>query len=258
MSDVALKTEECYKIHVEDFTIFARKMFMTTKIDDTTGEVIPCTVLEIEPNVVVGVRNAENSLVLKMSGIHDKGGSDKSIINRIGKPSFGMFKSVGVAPMRALTEVFVNLKEDSNKDSFVVGQKIFADIFQGVSFVDVASTSKGKGFQGVMKLHGMAGGPASHGSSRFHRGRGSVGARSTPGRTFPHTKMASRMGGDKLVVENLRVLDILSSDDLGIDCKVPGTKWIIVRGSVAGSTSSIVKIRSSRKMAHVDEIKSGQ
>lgn len=221
--------------------LIARKKFMTTRFDSETGKATACTVLEIEPNVVVGIKEFEGRKFAQIGSIKDKGGSEKSIINRIGKPMFGVFKKANVDNMRVVHEFEVT------QDDLVAGSIIDASVFEGVKSIDVTGKSKGKGFQGVVKKYGMAGGPASHGSSRFHRGRGSLGQRSTPGRCFKLLKMAGRMGGYSTTVQNLDVMGIITPEELGVTAKVEGSKWLLVKGAVPGCPSSIVKIRSAIK-----------
>jgi large subunit ribosomal protein L3 len=114
-----------------------------------------------------------------------------------------------------------------------VGQKIDATLFENVGYVDIEGMTKGKGFQGVIKLHKMAGGPAAHGSG-FHRHMGSTGMRTTPGRCFPGGKRPSRMGGDRQTVQNLRVVAIKGN-------------FLLVEGAVPGARSGTVFIRESEK-----------
>lgn len=244
MSAVNLGTKESYKHILEDIVLFGRKMFMTTEFDKETGDMIPCTILEIEPNVVTGISKQEEESIVKISAIKDKGGSEKSVINRLSKPAFGFFKKLNLSPMKESSE----FRTSSIHEECAVGDAIHADIFADCAYLDISGTSKGKGYQGVMKKHGFSGGPSSHGSTRFHRGRGSIGTgRSTPGRVFKNTKMASRMGGEKVLVENVRLIKVLKNEDLNIEPKVPGTMWVAVRGSVPGANSSLLKLRVAKK-----------
>jgi large subunit ribosomal protein L3 len=142
----------------------------------------------------------------------------------------GHFAKAQAEPCRAVRESRVD-----NVDSFQVGQKIDASLFSETQYVDVEGVSKGKGFQGVIKLHKMAGGPGAHGSG-FHRHMGSTGMRSTPGRCFPNGKRASRMGGDRTTVQNLRVVAIKGN-------------LLLVEGAVPGAPSGIVYISESKKLA---------
>ena len=120
-----------------------------------------------------------------------------------------------------------------NVEEYQVGQQIDVGLFANVKFVDIEGVSKGKGFQGVIKLHGFAGGPAAHGSG-FHRHAGSTGMRSTPGRCFPNGKRASRMGGDRQTVQNLRVVAVKGN-------------LLLVEGAVPGARSGIVYISQAKK-----------
>ena len=130
-------------------------------------------------------------------------------------------------------EVVIRESRIDDVDQYQVGQKLDASIFADAKFVDVEGVSKGKGYQGVMKLFNMAGGPGAHGSG-FHRHMGSTGMRSTPGRCFPNGKRASRMGGDRQTVQNLRVVAVKGN-------------ILLVEGAVPGSRSGVVYIRKAKK-----------
>lgn len=226
----------------KDAVVIAKKVFMTSVFDKISGCVIPCTVLEIEQNVVISVCDDVNGKKrVQIASILDKGGNEKSIINRIGKPLYCKYKNIDISPMRKIVEFttdFQNIK---------VGDILSPDIFSDIKYVDVSSTTKGKGFQGPMKLHGMSGGPASHGSSLFHRKLGSVGQRSTPGRCFKLGKRASRMGGNVQTMLNLLIVAVYNATELGLANSDVNKKWILVKGGVPGSVNSIVKIRAAVK-----------
>ena len=116
---------------------------------------------------------------------------------------------------------------------YEVGKTVGLNVFEGVSYVDIQGVSKGKGFQGVIKLHGFAGGPGAHGSG-FHRHAGSTGQRTTPGRCYPNGKRASRMGGDVKTVQNMRVVEIREN-------------LLLVEGSVPGCRGAILSITKAKK-----------
>ncbi|RKP39095.1 translation protein, partial [Dimargaris cristalligena] len=148
---------------------------------------------------------------------------------RVTRPLLGHFASAGVTPKAKLFEFSV-----SSDALLPVGTTLTASHFVPGQFVDVTGTSRGKGFQGVMKRWGFKGGPASHGSSLFHRGGGSTGQRSAPGKVFKGKKMAGNMGGERKTVQNLRVMKI----DRDLNC-------IWVAGSVPGPDKGYLRIRDS-------------
>ena len=147
---------------------------------------------------------------------------------RMTKPLKGHYAKAKVEPCRIIRESRLD-----EVDNYEVGQKLDVSIFADAKFVDIEGMSKGKGYQGVMKLHNMRGGPAAHGSG-FHRHMGSTGMRSTPGRCFPGGKRASRMGGDRKTIENLRVIAVKGN-------------MFLVKGAVPGARSGIVYIQKAKK-----------
>ncbi|HEV7736179.1 MAG TPA: 50S ribosomal protein L3 [Chlamydiales bacterium] len=196
------------------------------QIFDQDGKLVVCTVILAEPNTVLEIKRKEthgyNSV--QLSGIPMTAAQAK----RAKKPIKGRFEKANVQPGNVIRESRIE-----EVDQYQVGQQIDASIFADVKFVDVEGVSKGKGYQGVMKLHGFAGGPAAHGSG-FHRHAGSTGMRSTPGRCFPGGPRASRMGGDKKTVQSLRVVAIKGN-------------VLLIAGAVPGARSGIVYIRKSIK-----------
>jgi large subunit ribosomal protein L3 len=196
------------------------------QVFDQDGKLVVCTVIQAEPNTVVQIKRKEthgyNSV--QLGGVN----MTPAQAERVSKPLKGHFAKANVEPSRVLRESRID-----DVDQFQIGQKIDATIFSDVKFVDVEGVSKGKGFQGVIKLHRMSGGPAAHGSG-FHRHMGSTGMRSTPGRCFPGGKRASRMGGDQKTVQNLRVVAIKGD-------------YLLVEGAVPGARSGVVYIRKSKK-----------
>ena len=206
-------------------TLIGQKKGMA-QVFDKDGKLVVCTVIQAEPNTVLQIKRKEthgyNSV--QLGGVKTTAAQAK----RVSKPLKGHFAKANVEPTRVLRESRID-----DVDQFVVGQQIDANIFSDAKFVDIEGVSKGKGFQGVIKLHRMSGGPAAHGSG-FHRHMGSTGMRSTPGRCFPGGKRASRMGGDRKTVQNLRVVAI--KGDL-----------LLVEGAIPGARSGIVYIRKSKK-----------
>jgi len=196
------------------------------QVFDEDGKRVVCTVILAEPNTVLQIKRKEtdgyNSV--QLCGI----AKSKSQVARTKKPEKGHYAKHKVEPHRVIRESRID-----EIDNYEVGQKLDASIFADVKFVDIEGKSKGKGYQGVIKLHNMAGGPAAHGSG-FHRHMGSTGMRSTPGRSFPGGKRASRMGGDRTTVQNLRIVAIKGN-------------LLLVEGAVPGSRSGIVYIRKAKK-----------
>ena len=200
--------------------IIGKKIGMTS-IYDANGKNIPCTVIEAGPCVITQVKTPEtdgyNALQL---GFEDQKES------RVNKPSMGHFKKAGSAPKKKLVE-FRNFEVE-----YKLGDAITVDIFAEGEFVDVAGTSKGKGFQGVVKRHNFRGvGDATHGQHNRLRAPGSIGAASYPARVFKGMRMAGRMGGDQVTVANLQVLKVIKDKNL-----------LVVKGSVPGPKNSLLTI----------------
>ncbi|MDR1785627.1 MAG: 50S ribosomal protein L3 [Spirochaetaceae bacterium] len=202
--------------------LIARKEGMT-QVFDEAGNVTPVTVIRVDPNVVVACKTKEkfgyNAVVL---------GLDDMKPQKVTKPYGGQFPEA-VKPKKVL-------REFRDFDAPVAaGDEVGLEIFDGVRFLDVTAVSKGKGFQGVMKRWGFHGGRASHGS-KFHREPGSTGQCTTPGHSFKKTKMPGRMGGERVTVQNLRIVRI-----------DPELKVILVRGAVPGIRNCTLIVRSAVK-----------
>lgn len=202
--------------------LMGKKCGMVQRFNDE-GNIVACTLIEVEPNVITQIKTEEKdgyqALQLGSGAIKAK---------NVRKPQAGHFTKAGVKPVRHLQETRVEKAE-----GYTVGQTIGVDALENDVFVDVQSVSKGKGYQGAMKLHGFGGGPAAHGSG-FHRHQGSIGMRSTPGRCLPGGKRASRMGGDVKTVQNMRVVTIDKERNfLLLEGSVPGAKGALVTISPA-------------------------
>jgi large subunit ribosomal protein L3 len=200
--------------------LIGKKIGMTSLFDDN-GKNIPCTVIEVGPCVVTQVRTEEvdgyNALQL---GFDDK--ADK----RASNASKGHFKKAGTTAKKKVVE-FKGFEEEHK-----LGDTLTVDLFEEGEFVDVSAISKGKGFQGVVKRHGFAGvGQATHGQHNRLRAPGSIGAASYPARVFKGMRMAGRMGGDKVKVQNLRVLKVVSDKNL-----------LVVKGCVPGHKNAYITI----------------
>lgn len=199
-----------------------------TRVFDETGNLIVCTVIAAEPNIIIQVKSMERDgyQAVQLGAIKVPENKKKNIT----KPLVGHFARAKVEPRRHLLESRIE-----NADEYQLGQEIGVDYFSDTEFVDVCGTSKGKGFQGVIKRHNFAGGPGSHGSG-FHRAAGSTGMRSTPGRSLPGVKKAGQMGSQKVTTENLRVVSIDSEKQI-----------ILVKGAVPGAKNSLLYVRKSVK-----------
>lgn len=191
------------------------------------GKALACTVIHIEPNVVAQVKVASTDGYDAVQLGCEVVPEEKK--RRLSKAMQGKFSKAGTACFRYLHECRI-------VGEFQVGQELRVDSFAQGDFVDVSGRSKGKGYQGVMVRHGFSGGPAAHGSG-FHRHAGSCGVgRSTPGRTFLGTKMAGRMGGERVMTERLQVFRVDLEQNL-----------ILVGGAIPGSREGRVFVRKSVK-----------
>lgn len=198
-----------------------------TQVFAEDGERVPVTVIQTGPNVVVGKRTEDrdgySALIL---GFSEK---PARLANR---PEMGQFKAAGTKPMRYVEEMRLPAEE---VDKFEVGAELGAgDVFEAGSPLDIAGTSRGKGFQGVIKRHGMRGGKASHGVHEYYRHGGSIGCRLTPGRVVKGKRMSGQMGNEKVTVQNLQLVDILTDDNC-----------ILVRGSVPGAPGTVLTIKKA-------------
>ena len=204
--------------------LIGKKIGMT-QIFNEEGKVIPVTVIEAGPCVVSQVKTEEtdgyNSIQLGFGAIKE---------SKVNKPERGHFTKANIAPARYLREFRVDSIEDVK-----VGDELKADIFMAGDKIDIQGTSKGKGFQGVIKRHGQHRGPMGHGSM-YHRRPGSMGSTSTPGRVFKGKKLPGHMGAETVTIQNLEVIKV------DLDKNI-----ILVKGSVPGVNGAILKIRQSVK-----------
>ena len=207
--------------------LLGRKLGMT-QVWDEDGKVVPLTVVQVGKNVVTQVRTEEND---GYSAVQI--GFEDIDPRRVTKPLLGHFEKAGVTPKRHLAEFRTAAAAD-----FAVGSELAADTFEVGQKVDVSGNTKGKGFAGVMKRHGFAGGPASHGAHKIHRKPGSIGACATPGRIFRGQRMAGRMGGDKRTVQNLIVQGVDTERGL-----------LLIKGAIPGPRKAIVMVRTAVKGA---------
>lgn len=204
--------------------IIGKKIGMT-QIFDANGKVVPVTVVEAGPCVVVQKKTTEKdgyeAIQVGFGDIREK------LVN---KPRKGHFAKANVALKRTLKEF--RLEDISN---YEIGQEIKVDIFEAGDKVDVSGVSKGKGFQGTIKRWNASRGPMSHGS-KFHRAVGSMGASSDPSRTFKNKRMPGHMGAEKTTVLNLEVVKIMPEKNL-----------ILIKGGIPGPNKATVVIRNAVK-----------
>ncbi|MDY0089809.1 MAG: 50S ribosomal protein L3 [Flavobacteriaceae bacterium] len=201
--------------------LIGKKIGMTS-IFDENGKNIPCTVIEAGPCVVTQVRTKEvDGYEAFQLGFDDK--SEKRAI----KAELGHFKKAGTSVKKKVVE-FKDFETDLK-----LGDLVTVELFDEGEFVDVQGVSKGKGFQGVVKRHGFGGvGQSTHGQHNRLRAPGSVGASSYPSRVFKGMRMAGRMGGENVTIQNLRVLKVVADKNL-----------LIVKGCVPGHKNSYVIIQ---------------
>ncbi|CDR33053.1 50S ribosomal protein L3 [Criblamydia sequanensis] len=212
--------------------LMGRKRGMVQLFDDA-GNAVPCTAIELSKNVVTQIKTEEtDGYVAVQLGFEEVIAKDsRTKEKRTKKPQRGHFLKSGVQPVKNLSESRLEKVEDIQ-----LGQEFGVEVFNEIKHVDVTGISKGKGFQGVMKLHNYSGGPASHGASQFHRSRGSQGMRSTPGRCLPGIPQASHMGDRKVTVQNLRVVEVLPEDNV-----------LLVEGAIPGPVNGLVYITAAEK-----------
>jgi large subunit ribosomal protein L3 len=199
-----------------------------TQIYSEDGTCVPVTVIDLQPAVITQLKQADRDGYLAVQvGLLPKKQQ------RCDKSEKGHFKKSGNPGYSFVTEFRVNTIEGLKE-----GAMLALDSFKVGDVVDVSATSKGKGFQGVMKRYNFSGGAKSHGASVSHRAPGSIGNRADPGRVFPGKKMAGHMGSERVTVQNLRVLGVDTENGL-----------LLVKGSVPGPKQGIVRIQFAAKVA---------
>jgi large subunit ribosomal protein L3 len=204
--------------------ILGRKVGMT-QIYVEDGTAIPVTVIKAGPCLVVQrkTKDTDGYEAVQIGLVEEKPA-------KVNQPLGGHFKKAGVAPVREVQEFRLADGEDVNP-----GDEVRASIFEEKQWVDIVGTSKGKGFQGVMKRHNFAGGRASHGSM-FHRAPGSIGSSAYPSRVFKGMRGTGRMGGERVTVKNLQIVKIDADQNL-----------IYVRGAVPGPKTAYLSIRRAKR-----------
>ena len=205
--------------------IVATKVGMTQLWDDD-NQVVPVTMLQVEPCRVVQVKTDERDGYTAVQVTFGQRDADK-----LTKPEAGHFTKAGVDPGQRLVELRLD-----DVSEIEVGQEFAADLLEAGEKVDVTAVSKGKGFAGVMKRHNFSGQKASHGAHRVHRAPGAIGACATPSRVFKGTRMAGRMGAEKVTTLNLTVVEADAEREL-----------LLIRGSVPGPKGGVVVVRDAVK-----------
>ena len=204
--------------------IIGKKVGMT-QIFDEKGNVIPVTAIETEGNIVAQIKTIETdgyqSIQLGYGDVKDK---------HINKPEAGHFAKAKLPNKKHLREFRLDSVEN-----YKVGDEVKVDIFEAGEKVDIQGTSKGKGFQGVIKRHGQHRGPMGHGSM-YHRRPGSMGATSTPGRVFKGKKLPGHMGKVTVTIQNLEIVKVDTDKNV-----------LLVKGSVPGPKGAILKVKSTVK-----------
>ncbi|WP_297190454.1 50S ribosomal protein L3 [uncultured Corynebacterium sp.] len=205
--------------------ILGTKLGMT-QVFDEENRVVPVTVVEAGPCVVTQIRTVEtdgyNAIQIAYGEIDPR---------KAKKPQVGHAKKAGATPRRHVAEIRMD-----DVSGYELGQDVTVDIFEGVNLVDVTGTTKGKGYAGAMKRHGFAGQGAAHGNQAAHRRVGGIGACATPGRVFKGTRMAGRMGQDRVTTQNLKVQRIDAEANL-----------ILIKGAIPGNRGGLVTVKTAVK-----------
>ena len=205
--------------------LLGKKLGMT-QIFDENNHVVPVTVVEAGPCVITQIRTQETDGYTAIQIAY--GDIDP---RKVKKPQAGHFNKAGVTPRRHVAEIRMD-----DVSGYELGQEITANIFDGITFVDVTGITKGKGFAGGMKRHGFAGQGAGHGNQASHRRVGGIGAWATPGRVFKGKRMAGRMGQDRVTTQNLKIQKIDADANL-----------ILIKGAIPGNRGGIVTVKTAVK-----------
>lgn len=204
--------------------ILGTKVGMTQYFTEN-GELIPVTVVQAQPNVVLQVKTNETDGYESIQlGFQDK----REVLAT--KPHKGHVAKANATPKRFIREI-----RNVELGEYQVGQEITVETFAAGDIVDVTGTSKGKGFQGAIKRHGQGRGPMSHGS-RYHRRPGAMAMAATPSRVLKGKKLPGQMGGQRITIQNLEIVAVKPEDHL-----------ILIKGNVPGSKKSLVEIKSAIK-----------
>ena len=209
--------------------LIGKKVGMT-QVFTTEGNFVPVTVVDVSSCTVVGKRTPEkdkySALTLGFGEVKEKS---------LTRPLLGMFKKNGATPRRHVKEFRVSAEEAA---ALNVGEAVRADLFEKGQLVDVTGTTKGRGFQGVMKRWNFAGFRESHGTHEYRRHPGAIGQRKTPGRVYPNKKLPGHYGVETVTTQNLTVVDVDAEKGL-----------LLIKGALPGHSDSIVYIRPAVKVA---------
>lgn len=211
----------------ENFQMLGKKVGMT-QLFKPDGTVIPVTAIQVGPNVVLQKKTVESDGYAAVQL-----GFDDKKKQRVLKPEAGHSAKAKTEAKRFVREVRLGAEDLGN---YEVGQVLTADLLQVGDHIDVTGVSIGKGFQGVMKRHGFAGFPATHGTHEFFRHGGSIGNRSKPGKVFKNKRMAGHMGAEKVTIQNLVVEAVQADKNI-----------VLVRGAVPGAKNGYLTLKASVK-----------
>lgn len=204
--------------------LYGKKLGMT-QYQNEDGIVVPVTVIEAYPMVVVSKKTIDkegyNAIVVGFADVKE---------NKLNKPQRGVFAKAGVAAKKYVREIKIE-----NPDEYEIGSTITLDVLQAGDHVDVHGVSKGKGFAGVIKRHGLHRGPTTHGSN-YHRRPGSMSAGTNPGRVFKNKKLAGHMGAVNRTALNLEIIKVDTEKNA-----------VLVKGSVPGAKNTVVNLTKSVK-----------
>lgn len=207
--------------------VLGEKLGMT-QVWDENSKVVPVTVVKAGPCVVTQIRTPEND---GYDAVQIAFGAAN--LRKVTKPMQGHFDKAGVTPRRNIAEL-----RTADAGEYTLGQEIGPDVFEAGQRVDVVGTTKGRGFAGVMKRHGFHGLRGSHGVHKKHRSPGAIGGAATPGRVFKGQRLPGRMGGNRVVAQNLTVHAVDTEKGL-----------LLVKGAVPGPNGSVVLVKTAAKGA---------
>jgi large subunit ribosomal protein L3 len=209
--------------------LMGKKVGMTQVFSDD-GNLVPVTVIDVSSCIVVGKRTPEkdkySAVVLGFGSVKEK---------NLTKPQAASFKKAGAQPRRHLKEFRVSAEEAA---AFNVGDEVKADLFAKGQLVDVTGTTKGRGFQGVMKRWSFAGFAQTHGTHEYRRHPGAIGQRKTPGRVYPNKKLPGHYGVDQVTTQNLTVVEV-----------IPEKGLLLVKGTIPGHNEALVLVKPAVKSA---------
>jgi large subunit ribosomal protein L3 len=215
------------------FGLIGKKQGMT-QVFTEEGASVPVTVIKIDPNYITQIKTDEND---GYQGIQVATGQRKA--NRVTKPMAGHFSKANIQPAHIMGEFRIHAEDRKNGldwDSFQVGSEVPLDIFKDGQYVDVAGTTKGRGFTGVITRWNFKSQRASHGNSLSHNAPGSIGQNQSPGRVFKGKKMAGHYGNTRVTTKNLEIVSVDKDNQL-----------LLVKGAVAGSAGGYVWVYPASK-----------